>query len=194
MVHVGAVDSPVTLSEVRDALSECRDNGLKALDVLGWEFEMGLNDLFRQEGQNFGVDLILRSIPREVMDDRAVLAGDVDFYELAHLQLDLVRKGNRGVQVAISDFAISNPELIPVEVREKVKKWSDFIDYWAVDWNYSADTFHNEWQAYRTHDKPTLSLRSETHSYEAPGRYAILVKVIDIFGNDTTQFSEAIVR
>ena len=194
IVHVGAVDSPVTLSEVRDALAECKENGLKALDVLGWEFEMGLNDLYRQEGQNFGVDLILRSIPREVMDERAVLAGDVNFYELAHLKVDIEHKGTRGFQVAIRDFAISNPELIPEEVRDKIKKWSDFIDYWAVDWNYRADTFHNEWQTYRTRGAPSLSLRSETHTYTAPGRYAILVKVIDIFGNDTTRFSEAVVK
>ena len=29
--------------------------------------------------------------------------------------------------------------------------------------------------------------RSDPHTYEKPGKYRVLVKVIDIFGNDTSQ-------
>ena len=32
-----------------------------------------------------------------------------------------------------------------------------------------------------------LALASDPHAYEKPGRYHVLVKVIDIFGNDTSQ-------
>ncbi len=35
--------------------------------------------------------------------------------------------------------------------------WSQYIDYWAVDWNYRDDTFHNEWQAYRTKKNPNMN-------------------------------------
>ena len=28
------------------------------------------------------------------------------------------------------------------------------IDYWAVDWDYKNDTFHNQWQSYRTRKEP----------------------------------------
>jgi len=38
----------------------------------------------------------------------------------------------------------------PEEVREKIKKWSDYIDYWAVDWDFRNDTFMQGWVAYRT--------------------------------------------
>ncbi len=67
----------------------------------------------------------------------------------------------------------------------------DFIDFWAVDWNYRQDTFHNEWQTYRTRKSPVLRVVSDPHPYQQPGNYRILVKVIDIFGNDTTQLLEA---
>ena len=77
--------------------------------------------------------------------------------------------------------------LIPDEVRSKVKRWSDYIDYWAVDWDFRNDTFMQGWVAYRTRQERKLSLKSDAHSYEKPGRYCILVKVIDIFGNDTTK-------
>ncbi len=50
-VHIGAVDAPITLSEIREALSECKENKIKALDVLGWEWEMGLHDLVKEEAE-----------------------------------------------------------------------------------------------------------------------------------------------
>ena len=28
------------------------------------------------------------------------------------------------------------------------------IDYWAVDWDFKDDTFHNQWQSYRTRKDP----------------------------------------
>ena len=78
-------------------------------------------------------------------------------------------------------------------MREKVTLWSDYIDYWSVDFDFRDDTFHNEWQAYRTREEPKLAIDSDWHDYEIePGRYSIVVKVIDIFGNDTTKLAEVI--
>jgi adenine-specific DNA-methyltransferase len=72
-------------------------------------------------------------------------------------------------------------------VRSKVKKWSDYIDYWAVDWNFQNDTFMQDWVTYRTRKDRKLALTSDPHTYDRPGRYRVLVKVVDIFGNDTSQ-------
>lgn len=191
-VHVGATDASVTRDEVMNAVRECQANRYTALDVLGWEWEMGLHDTVRDEARRLGVDLRLLYIPREVMDKRAVEAGDVHFYELAYLKTSLLQDG-RTVTVRLDDFIIPNPDLVPDEVRSKVKKWSDYIDFWAVDWNYAGDTFHNEWQTYRTRKSPTLRLISDPHTHAEPGKYRILVKVIDIFGNDTTQLLEVAV-
>ena len=41
--------------------------------------------------------------------------------------------------------------------------------------------------AYRTRKERKLPLASDPCNYEKPGKYRILVKVIDIFGNDTSQ-------
>ena len=75
---------------------------------------------------------------------------------------------------------------MPEEVQGKITHWSQWIDYWAVDWNYRDDTFHNEWQSYRTKQNPKIELLA-THAYEKKGKYTVLVKVIDILGNDTTK-------
>lgn len=189
MVHVGATDAPVTLSEIIEALEECSANKLTALDVLGWEWEMGLHDVVGNEAKRRGIDLRLLIIPKEVMDKRAVEAGDVHFYELAYVETE-VRQQGTAVQVALRDFIIPSLELVPLEVRDKVKKWSDYIDYWAVDWDFKEDTFHNQWQSYRTRKHSTLTTESEWHNYPSPGTYKLLVKIVDIFGNDTTKLLE----
>jgi hypothetical protein len=189
MVHVGATDAPVTLSEIIEALEECSANKLTALDVLGWEWEMGLHDVVGNEAKRRGIDLRLLNIPREVMDKRAVEAGDVHFYELAYVETE-VRQQGIAVQVALKDFIIPSLELVPLEVRDKVKKWSDYIDYWAIDWDFKEDTFHNQWQSYRTRKHPTLAAESEWHTYPSSGAYKLLVKIVDIFGNDTTKLLE----
>ena len=49
-----------------------------------------------------------------------------------------------------------------------------------------GDTFHNEWQTYRTRKEPKLDLETK-HTYDEPGEYTVVVKVIDILGNDTTK-------
>ena len=75
---------------------------------------------------------------------------------------------------------------MPEEARRAVKHWSQWIDYWTVDWDNQSDTFHNEWQTYRTRKDKSLALEI-AHAYLDPGEYAIVVKVIDILGNDTTK-------
>jgi len=197
MVHIGAVDAPVTIDEINEALDECVKVGQKELHVLGWEWEMGLagpnNDVRRgspmhEIARQKGVKLVLLQIPREVMEEQAVKKGDVKFFELAYFEVEIKRPKKRTVQVELKDFASPNmDELIPEEVRAKIKKWSDYIDYWAIDWDFQSDTFMQGWVAYRTRKDRKLPLVSDPHTYGKPGKYRILVKVIDIFGNDTSQ-------
>ncbi|MDD9801361.1 MAG: DNA methyltransferase [Deltaproteobacteria bacterium] len=187
LVHIGAVDAPVSIRQAADALEECLQLKQKDLHILGWDWGMGMNDLVRVEAERRGVKLSLLQIPREVMEQQAAEKGDVQFFELAYLEAEIEQPGQRGAQVSLCKFVIPNTELIPAEIRGKISQWSDYIDYWAVDWDFRNDTFMQGWVAYRTRKERKLSLESEPHSYEKPGNYRILVKVIDIFGNDTTR-------
>jgi len=189
-IHVGAVDAPVTFIEIKEAMGEVKQAGQKALDILGWEWEMGLHDVVEKVAKESGIRLRLLSIPRDVMDPRAAEKGNVNFYELAYLEVEATKTKSGGFKIELKDFAISNLDLIPQEVRDKIKKWSDYIDYWAVDWDWNEDTFHNMWQSYRTRKERKLELTSDAYKYENSGDHKIMVKVIDIFGNDTTHVIE----
>lgn len=192
MIHVGAVDAPVSAGDVPSIAAEFRKavgSGKDApttngVDVLGWDFAFEMNEVARQQAAAANIKMRFLRIPRDVMDKRAVEQGDIHFFELAALAVN-VRTQKRKVQLTLTDFVIP-PDDVPEEVRRGVKHWSQWIDYWAVDWDNKGDAFHNEWQTYRTRKDNTLVLETE-HSYAEAGEYKVVVKVIDILGNDTTK-------
>ncbi|MFH1141880.1 MAG: DNA methyltransferase [Chloroflexota bacterium] len=192
MVHVGAVDSPVSPGDITQIAAEFRravGTGKEApttngVDVLGWDFAFELNEVAKQHAEQANINLRFLRIPREVLEKKAVEQGDIRFFELAALSVDVATKG-RAVTLTLTDFVIP-PDDVPEDVRRAIKQWAQWIDYWAVDWDNKGDTFHNQWQAYRTRKSPDLQ-KSIAHTYDAPGEYAVVVKVIDILGNDTTK-------
>jgi hypothetical protein len=194
MVHVGAVNAPVTTDEINVAVAACVQVRQTELHVLGWEWDMGLYDLMLAEAQRQGVKLLLLQIPREVMEQQAVDKGDIQFFELPYLEVEIGLPGQLTVTVTLKDFVIPHTELIPEAVRRKVKKWSDYIDYWAVDWDFQNASFVPDWVTYRTRRDRTLALTSDPHTYDAPGHYRGLVKAVDIFGNHTSQAFEVEVQ
>lgn len=192
-VHIGSVSSPVTIDEIETAVNECKQLGGSEVHILGWEWEMGLHDPITGRAKQMGVKLVLRQIPREIMEAEAARKGQVKFFELAYLQAEVTNKKKGEYVCELSDFSTPNLDLIPDEVREKIKKWSDYVDYWAVDWNYQNDTFSHGFVTYRTKQNRSLSLKSDAHQFDSPGKYQVMVKVIDIFGNDTSKIIEVTV-
>jgi adenine-specific DNA-methyltransferase len=187
LVHVGPVDTPLTTSAIDAAVDECAMLQQGELHVLAWEWETGRSDLIVESARKKGIKLLLLQIPREVMEQEAAGKGDVRFFPLAYMEAEIKQPDLLTVQVALSNFVILHPELLPEDVRGRVTAWSDYIDYWAVDWDFQDAVFMQGWAAYRTRKERKLPLVSSVHSYEEAGNYKILVRVIDIFGNETKQ-------
>ncbi|MGH2363557.1 MAG: site-specific DNA-methyltransferase [Chloroflexota bacterium] len=185
-VHVGPIDSVVTIEEVGGAVEGAIELGYKRLHVLGWDWQMGLKETVVDQALAQGVQLSLKRIPSEIMDARAREKGDVQFFELNYVDASAELNG-RSARVFLEDFIIADLELVKPEIQERIERFSDYVDYWAVDFDFQGDTFHNQWQSFRTRKQPRLELESAVHTYDAPGPREILVKVIDIFGNDTTK-------
>ncbi len=192
MVHVGAVDSPVSPSDVQQIAMEFRKAmgtgqdapSESAVDVLGWDFAFELNEVAKQQAAQANITMRFLRIPREVLEKKAVEQGDIKFFELAALSVD-VAQTDQAVNLTLTDFVIP-PDDVPADVQAAITHWSQWIDYWAVDWDNKSDTFHNMWQTYRTRQDKSLGLKAG-HKYDTPGDYVIMVKVIDILGNDTTK-------
>jgi len=105
-VYVGPIDFPVTKAIIDDIYKECQEKLITNVDVLGFEFEMGLKPYIEQEMKDAGVNLKLKNIPREIFDRRAVEKGQVKFYDVAYLEVEPVIK-NKTVKVKLKDFITS---------------------------------------------------------------------------------------
>jgi len=192
MVHVGSVDAPVSAGDVTQIAAEFKravGTGKDApttngVDVLGWDFAFEINEIARQQAAAANIGMQFKRIPRDVMDKRAVEQGEIHFFELAALGVK-VKSSGLTAALTLTEFVIP-PDDVPEDVRAAVKHWSQWIDYWSVDWDNRSDTFHNQWQTFRTRKEPKITL-SATHTYNEPGEYRVAVKVIDILGNDTTK-------
>jgi adenine-specific DNA-methyltransferase len=191
MIHVGSVDAPITVEDIKAAIKEFwkmaggeKEAESNGIDFLGWDFAFDVNETAARFAAANNVNAGFKKIPSEVLDKKAVLQGDIKFYELASLGVEITT-GNSEISVTLKDFIIP-PNDVPEEIQGNITHWSQWIDYWAVDWNYRGDTFHNEWQSYRTKKEPKIDLNARNIDVEQ-GTYTILVKVIDILGNDTTK-------
>ncbi len=240
LVAVGPVNLPVTRLFVEEIILECRKKHITKVDILGFEFEMGLFPNVLDEARAKGIDIAPKYIPAEVFDKRAVEKNQVVFHDVAAIEVKpLIHANKRECSVAmeLTDFSvfysqdsIANAEATLKDKASKIvvergqivkvskdakgivkrevltKKWTDWIDYWAVDFNFESKReivrvkneesgeweerwtgdyiFENEWQSFRTKKERKLELTSVFHECE-PGRRKLAVKVVDIFGNDT---------
>ena len=201
-VHIGPLNAPVTMEDVEKVVIECRNNNLNKADILGWEWSYEVNELAKTSAKKNGIDLKLIQIP-SVNEIKSSLVGfDVQllkvpeqiiekelikyikFPEVAYLEIESKINGNE-VTLKINDFQLS-PTAELAEIANKVKDSRELIDYWAIDWKYKGDTFHNQWQSFRMKKNPRVEYQS-THKYEDIGNYEIMIKVVDVFGNDTNK-------
>ena len=250
LVAIGPVNLPVTRLFVEEIILECRKHQITRVDILGFEFEMGLFPNVLDEAKSRGIDIAPKFIPADVFDKRAVDQGQVVFHDVAFIEVKPhITSGKKEksatVAVELTDFSvfysqdsISHAEQtlknkgsrIVVEKGQVVKvskdangivnrevltkHWTDWIDYWSVDFDFESkheiirvqdpDTgeweeqwtgdyvFENEWQSFRTKKDRSLELTSVAHEC-APGRRKLAVKVVDIFGNDTMTIVEVTV-
>ncbi|MFZ1720168.1 MAG: site-specific DNA-methyltransferase [Candidatus Moraniibacteriota bacterium] len=257
LVAVGPINAPVSAKFVDDIVSECKGLGITKVDVLGFDYEMGLDF---SSYQNSGIDIAFRIIPREVFDKKVIEKGQVKFYDVAFIEARPIVKGRgneRELSIELADFSVFySQDTLDTVIEEMngskgkskivvdkgqiwkittdkdgnvntpeqlTKKWSDWIDYWAVDFDFSdrkeyirvpkthGDNlfekgkeqnlieyeevwtgdyiFDNEWQSFRTKKNRNLELVSAPKIVQK-GIYKVAVKVVDIFGNDTTKVIE----
>ncbi len=244
-VFVGPLDAPVTQDDVRRVIDSAKQASITRIDVLGFEFEMGIKPAMADEARIEGVSLSLRYIPNDVFDRRAIAKGDVQFLDVGYLEVKAEQSKKGEVVVKLLDFGvfysqddadaaaaglknggsrviIDGGQVVRVSKSKQgkvakellTKSWKDWIDYWAVDFDFESqkeiirleqdglkvDTwtgryiFENQWQDFRSRGNRELQTSSAKHTYDTPGTYKIAVKVVDVFGNDTTKVVELKVK
>jgi hypothetical protein len=195
----------------------------------------------RDQAKSKGIDLAPKIIPKEVFDKRAVEKNQVSFHDVAYIEVkptikkntvtieltdfsvfysqDSVARALEELKAKGSKTVVDNGKIVRVSKDKDgkatkellTKNWTDWVDYWSVDFDYESKKeivrvknevtgeieeawtgdyiFENEWQAFRTKKDRSLDLTSITKECE-PGRRKVAIKVVDIFGNDTMKVIE----
>jgi DNA modification methylase len=244
LVAIGPINLPLSRLFVDQVIKEAVEKQITKVDMLAFEFEMGLFPSIQEEAKDKGIDLALKYIPRDVFDKRAIEKNQVVFHDVSYIEVKpIVKKGS--VAIELTDFSVfynqdsikeveenlkaggkklivENGQIIKVakdkdgilEREVLTKKWTDWIDYWAIDFNFESKkeivrikneetnkieeiwtgsyVFENEWQTFRTKKERNLELTSTPRELEK-GKRKIAVKVVDIFGNDTMKVIEVTV-
>ncbi len=191
--HVDGIDGLFTRIEASAVAQAVAQAGGREVFCLAWEFEMELRQHCLALEAELNVRMKLIPIPREVMEKNRT--SPPPFLEMALLEAGVVtkkEKGNTVVDVKLAKFLPSLAEVPSKELealKERVvKSGFDFIDFWAVDFDWHPNQpFHHDWQDYRTRKDRSLKTVSDAgHVYDKPGKHIICVKVVDVFGCDTS--------
>ena len=166
-VSLGPVNQALSRNHVEEVITECIKNNITSVDILGFEYEMGLFPTIQEEAKSKGLRLTYKQIPMEVFDKRAVSKGEVIFHDVAYIEFKPIFKGKK-LSIELTDFAVfynednigidenlnmgkskivvENGQIIEKKkdnngiIKEKIitKNWYDWIDYWSVDFDYES--------------------------------------------------------
>ena len=168
LVAVGPVNLPVTRLFVEEIILECRKQHITKVDILGFEFEMGLFPNVLDEAKAKGIDIAPKYIPADVFDKRAVDKNQVVFHDVSFIEVKPIIK-KKTVAVELTDFSVfySQDSIAAAEASLKDKQskivvekgqivkvsrdkdgivsrepltkvWTDWIDYWSVDFDFES--------------------------------------------------------
>ncbi|HVA15780.1 MAG TPA: site-specific DNA-methyltransferase, partial [Stellaceae bacterium] len=192
-VHVDGIDSIFSREEAKEVARAVKAAGGKQVHCLAWDFEMDLRQAIAGIETELDVKIRLHRIPREIMEKNRTEVPP--FFEVALLEAEpVIRKGPKAktVEIKLKNFLPSLTEVPSKELEalqeRAVQSGFDFIDFWAIDFDWAPDRpFNHHWQDYRTRKDRSLKTVSDAEfSYDKPGKHTACVKVVDVFGCDTS--------
>ena len=167
-VSIGPVNQALSRFHVEKIIAECLEHKITKVDVLGFEYEMGLFPTIQEDARNKGIDLAYKQIPVEVFDKRAVDKGEIIFHDVAYIEIRPIVKKNV-VSVELIDFCVFYNQGSVESIEQSLKngkskvsvvdgqiikfnknkngivsteqltgKWEDWIDYWSVDFDFES--------------------------------------------------------
>ena len=137
----------------------------KILSIEGIHNSGFLHDKFMEEGGNVKLKNFLKTSKPKL---------SIEIHQNEH---ELV--------LELKDYSLPFIDKISSKIREKIIIFSDWIDYWAIDFSYSQKVFHVNWTSFRTPKMRKIELRSKEHAYLKTGKYLIAIMIIDILGIET---------
>ena len=120
IVAIGPVNLPVSRLFAEQVVAECVEKGVTKVDLLAFEFEMGLFPSIQDDASARGVELVLKHIPKEVFDKRAVDRGEARFHDVAYIEVKAHFTG-LSLSVELTNYSVFYTQGITSITEENLK-------------------------------------------------------------------------
>jgi hypothetical protein len=99
--------------------------------------------------------------------------------ERAQVCVEMAHNG-RACHVTLNEYQAS----IPAELRERILRWSDLVDYWEIDPDYCDGVFRSRWQSFRSRAQPDLITQAALEVNGSRER-TVAVRLVDVLGRES---------
>jgi adenine-specific DNA-methyltransferase len=123
VVAIGPANMPVSRLFAEEVVRECVEKGITKVDLLAFEFEMGLFPSIQDDASNKGVDLVLKHIPKEVFDKRAVDRGEARFHDVAYVEVrpHVSKDNENSIAIELTNYSVFYTQGITSIAEENLK-------------------------------------------------------------------------
>ena len=163
-ISIGPINFSVNREYVNEVITECLDNKIRSIDILGFGYEMGLFPKISDEASEKGLSLRYKQIPNDIFNEDAVKNNAINFFDISYIGVDPKFKKDN-LTIELTDFKtfhnfdvhqansnnkkslslhVENGQIFETRKDKEgnlnktliTKSYVDWIDYWAVDFDY----------------------------------------------------------
>lgn len=202
-ISVGPLSGRVTAKQVNDAVQDALASGILEVHILGWAFEANVGEVKAQLEKRGKVKVVLQMIrPDTLSDGLKATKPDMLFSPLAIPDIEIEVKKNGTETMAVA-------RLKGVAVFDRKNRTTDYkhadsgyVSAWYLDEDYDGDCFVDCQMFFDFKKAPNLKaldLEVDPEEYKLQltslpfplrGYKRIAVKVVDVFGNESTVVRE----
>ena len=204
-ISVGPLSGRVTAKQINDAVQDALASGILEVHVLGWAFEANVGEVKSQLESRGKIKIQLIMIrPDTLAEGLKAAQPEMLFSPLALPVVDLkVKKDSKGAAEVI--VTLKGVALFDRKYRRSEYKLADFgyVSAWYLDEDYDGDCFIDCQMFFDFKKAPNLKatmkaevdpdefkLQLVSQPFPARGYKRVAVKVVDVFGNESTVVRE----
>ncbi len=195
-ISVGPISGRVTARQIHEAVGEAVQVGMDEVHVLGWAFEANVNELKEKlEADNDIAVRLMMIRPDTLVEGLKATKPEMLFSPLAVPDIGVTSDDGRHI-VRLNGVAVFDRRR---RVTEYMSARSGYVSAWYLDEDYDGDCFIDCQMYFDFKKKPAIerslrievdpdewTLRTESDPFEEGGYRTVAVKVVDVFGNEST--------
>ncbi len=195
IVYLNPPDTDLTKEHLQEIIVNSKKIAdFNNLDINIWDISDNVYKIVEELIKQESMEIRIKKLPDDLVDNLMNETYRPKLYDIYACKIGLkVSDENKKVLIKLLNIDIEHNEFVNDKIKQKAKDYSDYIDYWTIDYDYNGKEFRPEWFSFKTRKRRSIELTS-THEYGASGEPTILIKIVDIFGNDYIRESNITIK